>query len=173
MEQQPIIEDDEFRDELETEPFRHVSMKDIDLDSRPREKLSERGADTLSLEELFAILIGSGTKKKNATELMKEILLDCKYNLTLSCDLVQFAKSANFFSFFPFCPIFYYSEFLLCHHLSPRLALFYLYCFIYSMILYCSISYISLLPSRIESGSSALATSSVSSISSSVRRKCA
>ncbi len=83
MEQQPIIEDDEFRDELETEPFRHVSMKDIELDSRPREKLVERGPEKLSIEELFAILIGSGTRKKNATELMHEILLDCKNNLTL------------------------------------------------------------------------------------------
>ena len=83
MEQQPIIEDDEFRDELETEPFRHVSMKDIDLDSRPREKLEEFGAEKLTKAELFAILIGSGSTKKNATELMEEVLSDAEDNLAL------------------------------------------------------------------------------------------
>ena len=82
MKTPPNIEDD-FRDELDIKPFRHMSMKDIDEDSRPREKLAERGAENLSIEELFAILIGSGTRKKNATELMREILSDCKNNLTL------------------------------------------------------------------------------------------
>lgn len=76
------IEDD-FRDDFEDTPFRHIPMKDIDLDSRPREKLEERGPDKLTEAELFAILIGSGSTKKNASELMHEILSDCSYNLTL------------------------------------------------------------------------------------------
>ena len=65
----PVV-DDEFSDD----GFRHMSMKDIDLSDRPREKLAEYGAERLSDAELFAILIGSGSTQKNATELMKEIL---------------------------------------------------------------------------------------------------
>lgn len=72
----PVV-DDEFSDD----GFRHVSMKDIDLSDRPREKLAEYGAERLSDAELFAILIGSGSTQKNATELMKEILSDAENNL--------------------------------------------------------------------------------------------
>ena len=57
----PVV-DDEFSDD----GFRHVSMKDIDLSDRPREKLAEYGAERLSDAELFAILIGSGSTQKNA-----------------------------------------------------------------------------------------------------------
>lgn len=69
--------DDEFSDDR----FRHVSMKDIDQSSRPREKLAEYGAERLTDAELFAILIGSGSTQKNATELMADILSDAENNL--------------------------------------------------------------------------------------------
>ena len=66
-----------YVDELLKDESPHVSMKDIDLEDRPREKLMELGAERLSNAELFATLIGSGTREQNATELMQQILNDC------------------------------------------------------------------------------------------------
>lgn len=50
-------------------------------EDRPREKMRDQGAETLSKAELLAILIGSGSTKKSAVELMKEVLHDCDDNL--------------------------------------------------------------------------------------------
>lgn len=48
---------------------------------RPREKLLSHGAEALSDAELLAILIGSGTTKETAVDLMKRVLADCDNNL--------------------------------------------------------------------------------------------
>lgn len=48
---------------------------------QPREKLRDKGAQALSNAELLAILIGSGSTKESAVELMKRIMADCKNNL--------------------------------------------------------------------------------------------
>ncbi|MBE0675349.1 MAG: DNA repair protein RadC [Bacteroidales bacterium] len=48
---------------------------------RPREKLIEKGAATLSDAELLAILISSGTKEKSAVDLGRELLLLAGNNL--------------------------------------------------------------------------------------------
>jgi len=40
------------------------SIKDFNQEDRPREKLISKGADSLSDEELLAIIIGTGTKEK-------------------------------------------------------------------------------------------------------------
>lgn len=48
---------------------------------RPREKLLAHGAEALSDAELLAILIGSGTTKETAVDLMKRILAACNNNL--------------------------------------------------------------------------------------------
>jgi DNA repair protein RadC len=50
-------------------------------EDRPREKMASLGAETLSNAELLAILIGSGSTKESAVELMKRILSDCNNNL--------------------------------------------------------------------------------------------
>jgi DNA repair protein RadC len=50
------------------------SIKYWAKDDRPREKLIEAGADTLSHSELLAILIHNGTPKKSALDLAREIL---------------------------------------------------------------------------------------------------
>lgn len=50
-------------------------------EDRPREKLIRLGAESLSNAELLAILIGSGSAKQSAVDLMKEVLGDCKNNL--------------------------------------------------------------------------------------------
>lgn len=51
------------------------------LEDRPREKLMAQGAATLSNAELLAILIGSGTPKISAVQLMRQVLHDCHDNL--------------------------------------------------------------------------------------------
>ena len=50
-------------------------------EDRPREKMASLGAEALSNAELLAILIGSGSTKESAVELMKRILADCNNNL--------------------------------------------------------------------------------------------
>ena len=50
-------------------------------EDRPREKLERLGAAALSNAELLAILIGSGSTKESAVELMKRVMADCGNNL--------------------------------------------------------------------------------------------
>ncbi len=50
-------------------------------EDRPREKMASLGAEALSSAELLAILIGSGSTKESAVDLMKRILADCHNNL--------------------------------------------------------------------------------------------
>ena len=56
-------------------------------EDRPREKLINFGAETLSNAELLAILIGSGSTRETAVELMKRVLADCKNNLKYSWEI--------------------------------------------------------------------------------------
>jgi len=50
------------------------TIKYWDVSDRPREKLRLHGASYLSNAELIAILIGSGSAKENAVDLMKRVL---------------------------------------------------------------------------------------------------
>ena len=50
-------------------------------EDRPREKLARLGAQALSDAELLAILIGSGSTKESAVDLMRRVLGDCNNNL--------------------------------------------------------------------------------------------
>jgi DNA repair protein RadC len=51
-------------------------IADLPLDDRPREKMCKHGSETLSDAELLAILLGSGTRGKNAIQLARELLRD-------------------------------------------------------------------------------------------------
>jgi DNA repair protein RadC len=51
-------------------------IADLPLDDRPREKMRKHGPETLSDAELLAILLGSGTREKNAIQLARELLRD-------------------------------------------------------------------------------------------------
>lgn len=51
------------------------------VEDRPRERLERLGACNLSNAELLAILIGSGSTKESAVDLMKRVLNDCDNNL--------------------------------------------------------------------------------------------
>ena len=50
-------------------------------DDQPREKLRDKGAQTLTKAELLAILVGSGYPGVSAVELMQQILEHCNNNL--------------------------------------------------------------------------------------------
>ncbi len=51
-----------------------MSIRDWPEGERPREKLLERGADALSDAELLAVLLGSGSRGKDALALGRELL---------------------------------------------------------------------------------------------------
>lgn len=51
-------------------------LRDLPIDDRPRERLLEHGAETLSDAELLALLLGSGVRGKNAIQLARELLND-------------------------------------------------------------------------------------------------
>lgn len=51
-------------------------IADLPPDDRPRERLLEHGAETLSDAELFAILLGSGVRGRNAIQLARDLLAD-------------------------------------------------------------------------------------------------
>lgn len=53
---------------------RHISIKEFPVQIRPREKLLEQGPETLSDQELLAILLRMGTKNKSALDLAQDIL---------------------------------------------------------------------------------------------------
>lgn len=58
-----------------------MNISEWSIEDRPREKLERLGASTLSNAELLAILIGSGSTRQSAVDLMKQILADCNNNL--------------------------------------------------------------------------------------------
>src|SRR5207253_9656509 len=51
-------------------------IADLPLDDRPREKMRMHGPESLSDAELIALLLGSGTRGKNAIQLARELLRD-------------------------------------------------------------------------------------------------
>lgn len=51
-------------------------ISDLPVDDRPRERLLNHGPETLSDAELLAILLGSGTRGKNAIQLARELLIE-------------------------------------------------------------------------------------------------
>lgn len=52
-------------------------IKDLPTSKRPREKMVEKGKDTLSDEELVALLLGTGSGRHNAIELARALLKQC------------------------------------------------------------------------------------------------
>ena len=58
-----------------------LKIADWAEEDRPREKMMHLGAEALSSAELLAILIGSGSPRESAVDLMKRVLSDCHNNL--------------------------------------------------------------------------------------------
>ncbi len=59
----------------------NYSIKSWAADDRPREKLLSKNTNSLTDSEILAILIGKGTKEKNAVTLAQELLGSVKNNL--------------------------------------------------------------------------------------------
>lgn len=55
-----------------------IRIKDIPVDDRPRERLINIGVDSLSNEEILAIILGSGTRNSSAKDLASNILKKTK-----------------------------------------------------------------------------------------------
>lgn len=53
-----------------------LRIKDLSVDERPREKLIQKGASALTVYELLAIILRTGTKDYNAIELSKKIIFE-------------------------------------------------------------------------------------------------
>jgi DNA repair protein RadC len=53
---------------------RRLSLKEIPVEERPREKLIYNGEESLSDAELLAIVMGSGTRKESALQLAQRML---------------------------------------------------------------------------------------------------
>ena len=58
------------------------AMKDLPADEMPREKALKHGFEVLTVPELMAILIGSGSRGENVVDLCKRILKDCDGRLS-------------------------------------------------------------------------------------------
>lgn len=54
--------------------FAFMKIKELCMDERPREKMLEKGAAALSDAELLAILLRTGTGKKNVVDVARELL---------------------------------------------------------------------------------------------------
>ncbi len=57
------------------------SIKTWAMEDRPREKLLEKGIQSLSDSELLAILLGSGQRNESAVQLAQRVLQSVDYNL--------------------------------------------------------------------------------------------
>lgn len=65
----------------ETSHKSSTTIKEWAPDDRPREKLLSKGKETLSDSELLAILLHTGSGKKTAVDLAKEILQNCNNSI--------------------------------------------------------------------------------------------
>jgi DNA repair protein RadC len=59
----------------ENEEYQYnLKIKDLPLNDRPLEKLQNQGVSSLSLAELFAVVLHTGTKKEGVMEMSKRII---------------------------------------------------------------------------------------------------
>ena len=91
LEEQDVTVQDLYGKQVER---RASGIKSWEPELRPREKMQERGRDTMSNAELLAMLIGSGTPRKTAVDLAARILDSVGGNLLKlsDLDLVDFCR---------------------------------------------------------------------------------
>lgn len=58
-----------------------LSINEWAVEDRPREKMEQRGPEALTVAELLAILIGSGSTDESAVDLMRRLVMDCDGSL--------------------------------------------------------------------------------------------
>lgn len=66
---------------------KHVTIKALAEDDRPREKMEALGRHALSDAELIAILLGSGTKSETAVQVARRMLAENNNNINLLAKL--------------------------------------------------------------------------------------
>lgn len=73
-----------------------LNINQWSIEDRPREKMERLGPGALSSAELLAILIGSGTPKENAVQLMQKVMRHCGDSLkTLGRMSIEELKTYN------------------------------------------------------------------------------
>lgn len=82
-----------------------LTIKEWEKSDRPREKFIEKGGTALTNSELIAVLIGSGTKQKNAIEIGRELLNESgnslrnlfskSYDELIKCEGIGFSKGVH------------------------------------------------------------------------------
>ena len=60
---------------------RNIKIKDLPKDERPRERLAKLGGETLSIQELLAIILRTGTKGETAIDIANRLLHTYNNNL--------------------------------------------------------------------------------------------
>lgn len=89
-----------------------MKIKEIYQDNRPRERLILNGPESLSDEELLAIIINTGIKGKSSIELSREIinssenirnLFDMTYNELVSINGIKDSKACSILASFELC----------------------------------------------------------------------
>jgi len=88
---------------MEKWEMKKFKIKDLPKVERPREKLISKGPENLKDEELLAILLGTGTKRKNVLELARQILrkyskkrlLNLKYEDLIKIKGIDSAKACT------------------------------------------------------------------------------
>ena len=71
------------------EVYMYYSMKEIPKEERPRERLLEVGVENLSDKELLSILLKTGTKNKNVSDLSLELLKKYSLEELKNCSLQE------------------------------------------------------------------------------------
>lgn len=70
-----------------------MKLKDIPAEERPREKLLREGVEALTNEELFAVILGTGTKKEDVMSISRKIISQygniSKFSSLKAKDLMQ------------------------------------------------------------------------------------
>ncbi len=82
-----------------------IRVKDLPQEEKPREKLMRNGAAALSIEELFAVIIGRGNKKEGVLEISKRIMRELEYSFKKTEMDVQSVKKFFGVSTVPACQI--------------------------------------------------------------------
>ncbi len=73
-----------------------LRFRDLPTEDRPREKLVEFGAHSLSIQELLAIVLATGTKKEDVMEMTKRIIKDYgEKNVMSEVDPSKIAKELD------------------------------------------------------------------------------
>ncbi len=90
--------------EINNESYRHLKISDLPEEERPREKLLNKGAHTLTNSELLALILRTGNKNENIVHLCDRVLsqfrglkglISCTPQMLMELDGIKEAKAAQ------------------------------------------------------------------------------